>query len=185
MTEDTARPDSGVGSEGVGEGSPARSRSLSMLSPMLGSGGLDGVAGEKAPRRRSQRDCFRWQRLQALVDRYWPEPSIRHPWTRTAIRRQVPEVGAGWSNDHVRICAGVAGKQASLPRPLDATRWQYSPKMRCPLKGRPLHRYRGCRGRRIVGGAIGSCPLRGRHPRTYISRSPRSLGSLHECGYSN
>ena len=24
-----------------------------------------------------------------------------------AVRRQAPEVGAGWFNDHVRICAGV------------------------------------------------------------------------------
>ena len=36
----------------------------------------------------------------------------------TAVRRQIPEVGAGWFNDHVRICAGDAGKPASLPRPL-------------------------------------------------------------------
>ena len=34
----------------------------------------------KALRRRSQRDRFSWQRLQALVDRYWPKPWIRHPW---------------------------------------------------------------------------------------------------------
>ena len=31
-------------------------------------------------RRRSQRDRFSWQRLQALVDQYWPKPWIRHPW---------------------------------------------------------------------------------------------------------
>ena len=34
----------------------------------------------KALRRPSQRDRFSWQRLQALVDRYWPKPWIRHPW---------------------------------------------------------------------------------------------------------
>ena len=34
----------------------------------------------KALRRRSQRDRFSWQRLQALVDRYCPKPWIRHPW---------------------------------------------------------------------------------------------------------
>ena len=34
----------------------------------------------KALRRRSQHDRFSWQRLQALVDRYWPKPWIRHPW---------------------------------------------------------------------------------------------------------
>ena len=31
-------------------------------------------------RRRSQRGRFSWQRLKALVDRYWPKPLIRHPW---------------------------------------------------------------------------------------------------------
>ena len=34
----------------------------------------------------------------------------------TAPRRHTPEVGAGWSSDHVRICAGGAPKGASLPR---------------------------------------------------------------------
>ena len=34
----------------------------------------------KVLRRRSQRDRFSWQRLLALVDRYWPKPLIRHPW---------------------------------------------------------------------------------------------------------
>ena len=34
----------------------------------------------KALRRRSQRDRFSWERLQALVDCYWPMPRIRHPW---------------------------------------------------------------------------------------------------------
>ena len=39
------------------------------------------------------------------------------PVARIAVGRQVPEVGAGWLNDHVWICAGGAGKPASLPRP--------------------------------------------------------------------
>ncbi|MCY4591130.1 MAG: group II intron reverse transcriptase/maturase [Alphaproteobacteria bacterium] len=34
----------------------------------------------KVLRRRSQRGRFNWQRLTALVDRYWPKPRIRHPW---------------------------------------------------------------------------------------------------------
>ena len=34
----------------------------------------------KVLRRRSQRGRFSWQRLKALVDRYWPKPLIRHPW---------------------------------------------------------------------------------------------------------
>ena len=34
----------------------------------------------KVLRRRLQRGRFSWQRLKALVDRYWPKPLIRHPW---------------------------------------------------------------------------------------------------------
>ena len=34
----------------------------------------------------------------------------------TAVCRQLSEVGAGWTNVHVRICAGGAGKPAFLPR---------------------------------------------------------------------
>ena len=34
----------------------------------------------KTLRRRSQRDRFSWERLQELVDQYWPNPVIRHPW---------------------------------------------------------------------------------------------------------
>ena len=34
---------------------------------------------------------------------------------------QIPEVGAGWFNEHVRICAGGAGKPAFLPRPIPWT----------------------------------------------------------------
>ena len=33
-----------------------------------------------------------------------------------AVYRQAPEVGAGWFNDHVRICAGGAQQCAFLPR---------------------------------------------------------------------
>ena len=34
----------------------------------------------------------------------------------STICRQSPKVGAGWFNDHVRICPGGAGQPASLPR---------------------------------------------------------------------
>ena len=44
----------------------------------------------KVLRRRSQRDRFSWQRLQALVDRYWPTPRIRHPWPSTRFAVKYP-----------------------------------------------------------------------------------------------
>ena len=40
------------------------------------------------------------------------------PMADTAVCRQLSEVGAGWANVHVRICAGGAGKPAFLPRPI-------------------------------------------------------------------
>ncbi len=41
-------------------------------------------------RRRSQRDLFSWERLDALRRDYWPRISILHPWptTRFAVRTQ-------------------------------------------------------------------------------------------------
>ena len=44
----------------------------------------------KVLRRRSQRDRFSWERLQALVDRYWPKPRIRHPWPSTRFAVKYP-----------------------------------------------------------------------------------------------
>ena len=38
------------------------------------------------------------------------------PLARSAVRRQAPEVGAGWANVHVRICAGGAQQCTFLPR---------------------------------------------------------------------
>ena len=70
----------------------------------------------KAPHRRSQRDHIGWQRLQALVDRCWPKPWIRHPLAGTAVRRQISEAAAGWFEDHVRVCAEGAGEPVSRPR---------------------------------------------------------------------
>ncbi len=32
-------------------------------------------------RRRSQRDRFPWERLQALSERHWPRSRVRHPWS--------------------------------------------------------------------------------------------------------
>ena len=40
--------------------------------------------------------------------------------------RQSPEVGAGWFNDHVRICAGGAQQCAFLPQPRGVRRNPYS-----------------------------------------------------------
>ena len=80
----------------------------------------------KALRRRAQRDRFSWQRLQALVEPILAQAVDPTPVAGTAVRRQIPEVGAGWFNDHVRICAGGAGKPVSLPRPslLLSSRWR-------------------------------------------------------------
>ena len=39
------------------------------------------------------------------------------PMAGSAVCRQSPEVGAGWFNDHVRICAGGAQQYAFLPQP--------------------------------------------------------------------
>ena len=44
----------------------------------------------KVLRRRSQRDRFSWQRLAALVDRYWPTPRIRHPWPSARFAVKYP-----------------------------------------------------------------------------------------------
>ena len=56
--------------------------------------------------------------LEALGahDRY-PVVARIHPspMAEPAVRRQAPEVGAGWSNDHVRICAGGVQQCAFLP----------------------------------------------------------------------
>ena len=52
------------------------------------------------------------------------------PVAGTAVRRQIPEVEAGWFNDDVRICAGGAGKPASLPRPTQLLRRHW---------GQPVH----------------------------------------------
>ena len=38
------------------------------------------------------------------------------PMAGPAVYRQAPEVGAGWFNDHVRICAGDAQQYAFLPQ---------------------------------------------------------------------
>ena len=42
------------------------------------------------------------------------------PMAGPAVCRQSPEVGAGWFNDHVRICAGGAQQYAFLPQPRGA-----------------------------------------------------------------
>ena len=44
----------------------------------------------------------------------WPQTSIRRPWRG---QRFSVEIGAGWFNQHVRICAGGAQQCASLRQP--------------------------------------------------------------------
>ena len=49
--------------------------------------------------------------------------------------RQSPEVGAGWFNDHVRICAGGAQQCAFLPQQRGVRRNPYSYRNREPRVG--------------------------------------------------
>ena len=70
----------------------------------------------RALRRRSQRNRFDWKRMERMTKILWPRITIRPPMARPAVCRQAPEVGAGWINVHVRICAGGAQQCAFLPR---------------------------------------------------------------------
>ena len=70
----------------------------------------------RALRRRSQRARFSWEATGAhdrnpVATRLHPPPMAG-----SAVYRQAPEVGAGWFNDHVRICAGGAQQCAFLPQ---------------------------------------------------------------------
>ena len=66
-------------------------------------------------RRRSHMDRTKLDKLGRFVEVYWPRLRILHPWPDERFRRHRPEVGAGWSNDHVRICTGGAKQLAFLP----------------------------------------------------------------------
>ena len=63
----------------------------------------------RALRRRSQVDRTKLDKLGRVANAYWPTLKILHPWPEQRFSRQRPEVGAGWSNDQVRICTGGAG----------------------------------------------------------------------------
>ena len=76
-------------------------------------------------------------------------PGKREPsrWADTAsFCRQIPEVGAGCVNAHVRIRAGGAGKPASLPRVCRAcpTAWRWKSFIQ-PDGGEGLVKRKGCR----------------------------------------
>ena len=60
-----------------------------------------------------KRDAERY--LERMTEILWPRASIRHPWPDQRFAVKAPEVGAGWFNDHVRICAGGAQQCAFLP----------------------------------------------------------------------
>ena len=66
-------------------------------------------------RRRSQMDRTKLDKLGRVANAFWPPLKILHPWPDERFRRQRPEVGAGWSSDHVRICTGGARQLAFLP----------------------------------------------------------------------
>ena len=69
-----------------------------------------------ALRRRSQRARFSWKRLERMTEILWATRLHPPPMAGPAVYRQSPEVGAGWFNDHVRICAGGAQQCAFLPQ---------------------------------------------------------------------
>ncbi len=69
----------------------------------------------RALRRRSQRARFSWKRLERMTKILWPRALHPPPMAGPAVCRQALEVGAGWFNDHVRICAGDAQQCAFLP----------------------------------------------------------------------
>ena len=66
-------------------------------------------------RRRSQMDRTKLDKLGRVANAFWPPLKILHPWPDERFRGQRPEVGAGWSSDHVRICTGGARQLAFLP----------------------------------------------------------------------
>ena len=98
----------------------------------------------KAPHRRSQRDHIGWQRPEALADRCWPKPWIRHLWpgqrfdfkcprqqpdglkvmsgsVRRAPENQCPDCGLGYRtarqsiSDLRQMCQHVPKLQGCLP----------------------------------------------------------------------
>ena len=60
----------------------------------------------------SDRQSTRRTQCRASV----PQAAARIRKAADAVCRQSPEVGAGWFNDHVRICAGGAQQYAFLPQ---------------------------------------------------------------------
>ena len=72
---------------------------------------VDASAAPKVPVRPLRLEATAAHDQHPVATRVHPPP-VAEP----AVCRQSPEVGAGWSSDHVRICAAGAGQPASLPR---------------------------------------------------------------------
>ena len=78
---------------------------------------VDAGATPPVPASPLQLEAFGTHDPATLAARCHPPP-LAGP----AVCRQSPEVGAGWFNDHVRICAGGGGQQcAFLPRSYPAS----------------------------------------------------------------
>jgi hypothetical protein len=67
----------------------------------------------RALRRRSQADRTSWTDMDRLANRWLPEPRISHPWARSTLPRQTPDVGpvcgnaartilCGWAHNNLR-----------------------------------------------------------------------------------
>ena len=55
-------------------------------------------------RRRSQKDCFPWERLEALCAHYWPRTYVLHPWSNQRFDVRYSRVGAVCLSGRARIC---------------------------------------------------------------------------------
>lgn len=69
----------------------------------------------RALRRRGQRRPMLWKRLVPLADLWIPKPRILHPYPSVRFAAKHPRWEPCALVTHARICAGGAGKPASLP----------------------------------------------------------------------
>ena len=70
-----------------------------------------------ALRCRSQKSGMSWDRFRPLAQRWIPVQRVLHPFPRERFDTIDPRLEPHAGNSHVGICAGGAGRLASLPRP--------------------------------------------------------------------
>jgi hypothetical protein len=66
---------------------------------------------------RGQKDHLTWARMRKLADRWIPRPRVLHPYPRVRFDATHPREEPHAVVPPVGICAGGAGRPASLPRP--------------------------------------------------------------------